>query len=190
MALDIGNFVVAVVSKTACVENTHKSYGMGYYLLCVYQMVSPLPYLLTWVRASVYSQVPQSFFLLSIVLPAILADGHEHHEHEPISLLDTKISFLADRRPERLVGGRRRQLRKKGLAGGASQARAGRLATGASQQPRRGRLEYTLTPPVQVEFSPVTVGGDHSISGPCRFPACGERLPCPSRCGYFSSFVC
>ena len=116
------------------------------------------PYFLTWVRASTKSEVPQSFFLLSIVLPAILADGHDHHhEHEPISLLDTKISFLADRRPERLVGGRRRQLRKKGLAGGASQAGAGRLAGGASQQPRRGRLEYTLTPPVQVEFSPAAL---------------------------------
>ena len=117
------------------------------------------PYFLTWVRASTNSEVPQTLFLLSIVLPAVLADGHDHHhhEHEPISLLDTKISFLADRQPERLVGGRRRQLRKKGLAGGASQARAGRLATGASQQPRRGRLEYTLTPPVQVEFSPAAL---------------------------------
>ena len=88
----------------------------------------------------------QTFFLLSIVLPAILADGHEHeHEHEPISLVDTKISFLADRRPER-VGGRletlrRRQLRRKG-----------------APQLRRGRVEVanTLTPPFQVTILPTS----------------------------------
>ena len=61
-------------------------------------------------------------------------------------MLDTKISFLADRRPERVVGGgrleRRRQLRKKGGLGGGA-------------QPRRGRVELvanTLTPPLQVKL--------------------------------------
>ena len=98
------------------------------------------------VKASTDSEVPQSFLLLStIILPAVLADGHQHH-HEPISLLgDTKISFLTDRRPsERVVGSsrveRRRQLRKKGLQ--------------QQQKPRSSRLENTLTPPLQVKFSP------------------------------------
>ena len=92
---------------------------------------------LIWVRVSANSELPhQTFFLLSVVLPAILADGHEHehHDHEPISLLDTKISFLADRRPER-VPLRMRQVRRKG-----------------APQLRRGRVEVanTLTPPFQV----------------------------------------
>ena len=105
-----------------------------------------------WVRVSAKSELPhQTFFLLSILLPAILADGHEHehHDHEPISLLDnTKISFVADRRREREPL-RMRQVRRKG----------------AQAQLRRGRVEVanTLTPPFQVTIRPVALelGGDH-----------------------------